>query len=310
MRIRTVDRESIPFPARHLVNERAYRSIVSRRLPMTSMITGSGCPYRCVFCSVPHRANPYFRGVEHVAEEMLVCERLGYREIMFCDDIFTLNRERTLQLCRLIRDKKIVVEWDCRTRVDCVDRELLVEMKASGCFRVQYGVESGSDRILENLNKRITVEQARRAIRETKAAGISPSVGFMLGSPGETESDIERTIAFALQSDPDYVQFSICTPFPFTPLYRKGIESGLINEDYWRKYAEQPDDSFVPRFWCENLNAEALTSRQKAAFRTFYFRPRYIARQLMSLRTFSEARRKIELSLRLAWETMPKPFTR
>jgi radical SAM superfamily enzyme YgiQ (UPF0313 family) len=306
-RIESVDRESIPFPARHLIDGRAYRSIVSKRLPMTSMVTGAGCPFRCLFCSVPQRQNPYSRSVEHVIQEMRHCQRSGYREIMFFDDIFTLNRDRTLELCRLIRENDIDVAWDCRTRVDCVDSEMLLEMKRSGCYRVQYGLESGSPTVLETLNKRFTLEQARRAVSDTRTAGISPSASFIIGNPGETASDIERTIEFALQSDPDFVQFTICTPFPSSPLYDRGLQTGFYPDDYWRQFAERPTESFVPQYWSEVFTPHQLRIWQNRAFRRFYYRPGYILRQMMSVRSPSEAGRKIGLSLRLAMETALTP---
>jgi radical SAM superfamily enzyme YgiQ (UPF0313 family) len=304
--VQQVDREKNPLPARHLVPGESYRAIVSRRLPMTSMVTGTGCPYRCIFCSASKRANPYFRSVEHVIEEMQECSDLGYREVMFFDDIFTLDRERVLKLCRLINENGLDLAWDCRTRVDCVDMEMLKAMKKAGCYRVQYGVESGSPRILKTLNKRFTVEQAWKSLAETRAAGMAPSASFMIGNPQETEEDIKKTIDFAIQSDPDFAQFTITTPFPFTRLYDQGLKTGLYTKDYWQQFAQNPHVSFVPRYWDRDFDSATLINWQSKAFRKFYYRPRYIARQLLALKSFSELKRKALLAIKLAADTVLK----
>lgn len=298
-----VDREAAPLPARHLVDGRAYSSIASRRLPMTTVVTGGGCPGACVFCSVERTRRPYSRSVEHVVGELESCRRQGYREVMFFDDIFTLDRERTARLCELMLGRGLDFTWDCRTRVDRVDPELLRLMRRAGCFRVQYGVESGSPRVLKALRKGFAVERAAEAIRETREAGIAASASFMIGNPDEGPEDVERTIDFALRAGPDFAQFTITTPFPFTELYRMGLERGLIREDYWRAYARNPDPGFVPPYWEERFDARQLRRLQRDAFRRFYFRPRYALRQLRRLGSLSEARRKVGLAVRLAAET-------
>jgi radical SAM superfamily enzyme YgiQ (UPF0313 family) len=300
----TVDREAAPPPARHLVDGRAYRSIASRRLPMTTVVTGAGCPGACIFCSVDRKRRPYFRSAEHVVEELAACRRDGYREVMFFDDLFTFDRERTARLCELMLARGLDLSWDCRTRVDRVDPELLRLMRRAGCFRVQYGVESGSPEVLRTLRKGFTVDRAEAAIRATREAGIAASASFMIGSPGETAADVERTVAFALRAAPDYAQFTITTPFPFTELYRMGLARGLYREDYWRAFARDPDPAFAPPYWEETLDARRLRRLQRDAFRRFYFRPRYALRQLRSLGSLSEARRKIGLAVRLGAETL------
>ncbi len=300
--IQIIDREKIPFPARHLINGKAFRAIVTRRSPMTLMVTGAGCPFNCIYCSAAKRVKPYSRGIEHVIQEMIECQQMGYKEVMFFDDIFTLDRNRIINLCKLIRQERLALSWDCRTRVDCVDSELLQSMKRAGCVRIQYGVESGSSRILKIIRKGFTTNQASKAIKITKDAGILPSVSFMIGNPGETIEDIQKTISFAVKANPAYVQFTVTTPFPFTELYQRGLQSGLYKEDYWCDFARNPSPTFMPRYWNELLSDDELQQWQNNAFRSFYFRPKYILKQLFDIQTLSEARSKISMGLGLVKE--------
>lgn len=298
----TVDRESLPFPARHLVNRNAYTSIVTKKPPMTSMVTGTGCPFQCIFCSVPRKGRPFSRSPEHAVEEMAFCQGQGFREIMFFDDIFTLDRDRALFICELIRKKGLRLAWDCRTRVDRVDPELLRAMHGAGCFRVQYGLESGSQKVLDAMKKGQTLEQAREAVAHTREAGMLPSASFIIGMPGETPEDIQKTIQFTISTGLAFVQFSIATPFPGSELYRMAMESGLYEKDYWRDFAKNPSSGFIPPYWKGDMPADELRRWQDKAFRSFYYRPGYLLKQIASLRSLPELHNKTVMGLRLARE--------
>ncbi len=297
----SMDLDSVPFPARHLIPQDRYYSIVTRKKPMTCMVTSLGCPYQCIFCSRPPMEKILKSSPPRVVEEVEMCARMGFREIMFWDEIFTLTRDRVLEITDGFLKRGIKIDWDIRTRVDLVDRELLRQMRKAGCIRIQYGIESGSDRVLGILQKGFTVERVRNAVRMTRAEGITVSAGFMIGSPGETREDIIKTIAFACELDVDYAQFSITTPIPFTELYRWAVEKGLF-PDYARKYARNPTGEFIPLFWEEKINSRELLKLRDLAYRKFFFRPRYIIKNLLKLRSGLEAKIKIGTGLGLLKE--------
>jgi len=296
-----VDLNTVPFPDRTLIPNRKYFSIVTRKRPMTCMITSQGCPYRCAFCSTPRFGGMQMRSPEHVLEEVEECARLGIREIMFWDEVFTLERGRAAEIADRIAKAHPGLTWDIRTRVDLVDQDLLRRFRRAGCVRIQYGIESGSDRTLKILKKGFTVEQAREAVALTREAGIPVSAGFMLGSPGESEEDIKRTVEFAREIDPDYVQFTVTIPTPYTDLYENALAGGF-RRDYLREYARSPRGTPKLYFWNERFTDEELIGFRNYAYRRFYFRPQYVLKSLIRLRSFSEMRRKLAMGIGLMKE--------
>lgn len=297
----TVDLHTVPFPDRTLIQNEKYYSIVTRKRPMTCMITSQGCPYRCAFCCTPRFGGVRMRSPEHVLKEVEACARLGIREIMFWDEVFTLNRDRAVEIADRIAAAHLGITWDIRTRVDLVDRDLLRRFRRAGCIRIQYGIESGSDRTLGVLNKGFTVAQARQAVALTREAGIPVSAGFMLGSPGENEEDIRKTVDFAREINPDYVQFTVTTPTPFTDLYDAALNRGS-RRDYLREYARNPQGKAKLNFWNEQFTDEELIRLRNYAYRRFYFRPRYILKSLLRLGSLSEAKHKIMMGIGLMRE--------
>jgi anaerobic magnesium-protoporphyrin IX monomethyl ester cyclase len=294
------DLDSLPFPARRLTHYWKYSSLLARRSPATTMFTSRGCPHRCVFCDRPQMGKRFrARSARNVAEEMQECEGMGIREILVYDDTFTLDRKRVLDICSEIRGRGLDVGWDVRARVDTVDAELLSAMRSAGCERIHFGVESGNEAVLSNLCKGITLPQAREAFRLAKAAGIGTLAYFMIGSPGETARTVEDTIRFAMELDPDYAHFTLTTPFPGTDLYREGLESGLLKNDAWLSFARDPGAGFVPPLWEEGLKRDELKSLLSSAYKRFYLRPGYAARELSRVRSGGELLRKAKAGLKV-----------
>ncbi len=290
--------DAIPFPARELTPYKEYYSLLAKRTPVTTMITSRGCPYKCLFCDRPQLGKRFrARSAENVVDEMEECLRLGIKEILIYDDTFTVDRERVLSICSEILKRRLKIGWDIRTRVDNVDEEMLEKLREAGCERIHYGVETSSQRILDILRKGITLEQVKDAFRLTKEAGISTLAYFMFGSPGETEEEIRDSIRLAKELKPDFVHFSITTPFPATDLYRKGLKEGVLKKDYWREFSHNPEKDFIPQVWEENLSQEELVALLKSAYRSFYVRPAYILKELTKVKSLKEFRRKIKAGL-------------
>ena len=296
------DLDALPFPARDLTPFRRYSSVLAKRQPITTMFTSRGCPYRCTFCDRPHLGKRFrARSARNVVDEMQGCVEMGIQEFLIYDDTFTVRRQRVLDICSEIQRRGLDVGWDIRARVDTVDEETLKALRAAGCERIHYGVEAGSDRFMEVLRKGITVEDARRAFRLTKQAGIATLAYFMIGIPGETEADIRQSMRLARDLDPDYVHITILTPFPGTEIYRRALDEGVYPTDHWLEFAKSPKPGFQPPCWTKELGRDRLEALLIEAYKSFYTRPRYIIRQMLKIRSWRELRDKVKAGLRVAF---------
>lgn len=294
------DLDSLPFPARRLTAYQKYQSSLAKNFPVTTMFTSRGCPYHCLFCDRPHLGARFrARSAAKVVEEMAECQKMGIKEIFIYDDTFAVDRQRVLDICRLLKEQGIKISWDIRTRVNTVDEEVLTALKEAGCQRIHYGVEAGTEKILNVLRKGITLEMAKKAFSLTRKAGIQTLAYFMIGSPDETREDILATIKFAKKLNPDFVHFTIATPYPATDLYRLGLEKKILPRDYWREFAQNPTVDFKPLVWEENLSRAELLELLEKAYRSFYFRPSYILRKIKELNSFREFIAKFKMALKL-----------
>jgi len=183
--------------------------------------------------------------------------------------------------------------------VNTVDYDLLKIMSESGMNSVSFGIESGNQRILDNLRKGITIEQVVDAVDNCKKLGIEVLGDFILGSPGEEKEQIEETIAFSRRLGLDYAQFTIMTPYPSTQLYKMGLDKGIIKNDYWRDFAKKPSRDFVTPVWEEFYSKEKLVGFLKKAYRSFYFRPGYIMNRIRKMKSAREVIRKFGAFLAL-----------
>ena len=293
------DLDSLPFPARDLTPYKKYYSLIAKTRPVTTVFTSRGCPFKCLFCDRPHLGKAFrARSPENIVDELEQCVKMGIREFLFYDDTFTVDIKRAVAVCREIKKRGLNIIWDIRARVDCVTEEFLDEFKSSGGERIHYGVEAGTDRILKELKKGITVEEVKRAFLMTRKRGIKILAYFMIGSPSETEKDIRETIFLAIKLKPDYVHFSITTPFPGTELYRLGMEKKIFR-DFWREFALAPAPDFTPFFWEEHLSREKLKELLKQAYKSFYLRPSYIIGDILKIRSCGEFKNKLKAGVKL-----------
>jgi len=290
----------LPFPARKLTPYKKYSSILAKKNLVTTMFTSRGCPYNCLFCDRPHLGKKFrARSAINVVKEFEECKKLGIEEVFIYDDTFTIDQQRVIDICRGIIDKKLNIYWDVRARVNTVDYELLKLMKKAGCLRIHYGVEAGTNKILKVLRKGITLEMVEKVFRATKKAGIQTVAYFMIGSPEETLEDIKSTMRFAKKINPDFIHVSITTPFPATDLYYLGLQKGLIKNDYWREFAKNPQNDFVPPPWEENFTKDELIELLKGFYRSFYLRPLYLFKKVVQLKSFGELFKKAKGAFRM-----------
>jgi len=217
---------------------------------MGDIVTSRGCPFECAFCGAQNTwgRKVRFRSVEKVINEIIdIYEKYNTREFWFWDDTFTVNRKRTIELCQKLIDKKLNMSWGCTTRVNMVDDELLGIMKKSGCNTIEFGIESGSERILNLIKKNITLEQIMEAVRLARKHKLDCKTFFMVGFPEETKEDIEQTKHLIKTLNHRGVEFSIFTPYPGCELYNRTVELGLLPQNLdWSQFSHQsPENHFM-----------------------------------------------------------------
>lgn len=240
------DLDQLPLPARHLFDK---EDVVDRTgihgqdegVPATTVLTSRGCPFQCTFCCKGHSMFSFyrFRNASNVRHELdVIIEEYDVEHIRFVDDEFTLHPHRTIDLMKAMRPLDLT--WVCITRADTLSDSMLYHMKQSGCVEVHIGVESGSDRVLETMNKRTDVETLARGVQMIKEAGIRVKTYLMYGFPGETEEDREKTIDFMKHVQPDKFTVSHFTPLPgsiISQFVPKG-ETPWFYQDYNESFEE------------------------------------------------------------------------
>jgi radical SAM superfamily enzyme YgiQ (UPF0313 family) len=278
--IHTLDREliqdldTVPFPARDLLlNKGAYDSE-----DMGLLMTSRGCPYNCSYCATSiWRRKIRYRSIDNIIGEIkFVIDTYGTRQFTFKDDSFTVNRKRVVEFCDRLVKEGLDINWDCNTRVDLVDEQLLEKMQSAGCNSIKVGIETGSPRILKLINKRTTLSQAREAAGLFRKAGIHWTGYFMMGLPSETREEIYQTLEFMKELKPDFASLSVYESFPGTDLFEIGIDRGLVQrertlEDFYNispKYYYLKDiNRRVDTMSNEEL--EELESEMKRAFHRY-----------------------------------------
>ncbi|MBF0122198.1 MAG: radical SAM protein [Candidatus Omnitrophica bacterium] len=265
------DLDQFPFPVRELLPPlKNYRpsALYYKRTPVTQMMTSRGCPAQCIFCDTPFGKTVRYHSPEYVIDEMILLkERFGIKEVLINDDTFVVNKQRIYEICRLMRKKNLGLTWSCNVRVNMVDYDILKEMKASGCWLIMPGVESGSQEILNLLRKGITLEQVVQVHGWAHKLGLLTKPSFIIGNPGDTLKSIDQTIRFAKSLRSYYPSFTLFTPFPGTPAYDMASTYGTVSQDSSRFALSTEEPSFVPFGLTEAL----LKKKQKEGFQSLYF---------------------------------------
>lgn len=234
--------DEIPMPARHLMKMEHYlRSkdnisgthlyFVPPRTKVAALLTSRGCPYKCIFCYNSWRRTPVrFHSVERVIVEIQsLITNYNIGALFFFDDELFANKKRLTEICRMIKKEKINLRWACQARSDAIDMATLKMVKDAGCRQINFGFESGSQRILDILkNATVTVEDNRNAIEMCRKVGIISWGTFMIGNPTETLADIEQTRKFIRANRITAAMIHVTTPYPGTKLWEYCATKGLI----------------------------------------------------------------------------------
>jgi len=292
------DLDTLPNPARHLIDLGNYDHVAAEGNRLATMQTSRGCPAKCLFCDI--RMTQFRkRSPENVLAELRSLVDRGVDDIFFVDDTITIDKNRLLEICDLIKRSGLDLHFKVSARVDTVKPRILAALKEAGCYRIHYGVETATPRLLKYLQKQTTPEKVEQAFRWTREAGIGSFAYCMIGIPTETRQEMMNTVDFAIALDPDFAQFSICTPYPQTALYESMLQMGHISEDYWRQFATNPSEDFRVRFWNNDFSEDELRALQSEAHRRFYSRVGYIARQASRLRNWGELKSKAQLGAKI-----------
>lgn len=234
------DLDSIPFPSRHLVDMKPYlkppgviRGCAEKK--QTTIVTSRGCPNRCIYCGSHNifGRKTRRRSVKNVIDEIdYLCKTYGVKGIYFCDDTFTLSPEWVREFCEELNRRKIDIKWACMSRVDQTDEGLLALMKKSGLIQLDFGVESGSGKILKILGKGgrgDLTEATKKSFELCRKLGIRTAATFIIGSPEETKEDIQQSFKLAKEIRASYTVFYFFTPYPGTLIYDMAIKNGWID---------------------------------------------------------------------------------
>jgi radical SAM superfamily enzyme YgiQ (UPF0313 family) len=280
--------DELPMPARDLLPIDDYQQTIPLSDKIcTSMITSRGCPYNCVYCSTSEQWGHKIRhrSPENIVDEIeYLMKTYKLDGVGFFDDVFTMDKRRVIEICQEIIRRKLNIYWWCEARANTIDRELIRWMKRAGCQHISMAIESGSNRILKNIRKAITVEQGIEAVKIIKEAGIKLKVFFMYGLPGERYQDIKKTVFLSRHLEykigADEITQSLTIIYPGTELERAAKQIGTLPKDFsWSRYYEErrfysPLDTCknMPIFEQSNLSYEQLFKYTKKAKISYYFR--------------------------------------
>ncbi len=304
--------DGIPFPARHLLPLKNYRvntEGLDPNLPVTTVITSRGCPNYCIFCDshTIFGRKFRFRSAENIVAEVEdVIKRYGITQFDFVDDTFTMDKTRVLSFCNLLESKGLKIKWICNARVNTVDLEILKRIKECGCVRVDFGVESGDQEVINNIRKGITLEQVTNAFRMSRSVGLKTMGFFMVGNPLDSKETIDKTLNFIGHLDVDYPTFSLSTPYPGTELFQMAKQKGFIRHENWEEYTTtRRDVQNLPVMRTEKLDYDNVLALYKYALKglirmRFKKAPiTFVASELKKIHSFNDFTKIVKKGFRL-----------
>lgn len=262
-----LDLDKLPIPAYHLLPIKKYFYDFLGKNFM--LFEGSrGCPFNCIFCLKKTYGDKYRKkSPEKLTDEIkYAVKEFGIRNAFFVDLEFTINKKLVEYVCDFILNEKYNLRWSCQGRLDDVDKIMLMKMRKAGCKLIHYGVETGSERIMRLINKRITFDKIEEGMRLTKEVGIDSVCFFILGFPTETFEDMKKTIDLAIKLNPTYASFHLAIPYPGTVFYEMVKEN--LNE-------------LFPSVYTGIYTEDQLKKIINHAFLKFYLLPTYIFSRLL-----------------------------
>lgn len=286
------DLDMLDLPSWDIIDPRTYpkapQGVIFKNFPIAPLIITRGCPFPCTFCAgnTISGRNIRSRSIENIFKEIvLLYERFNVKEFHILDDNFTFKKEFAKEFCREILKRGLKFSWCCPNgiRLDTLDKELLILMKRSGCYYISVGIESGSDRVLKDMKKKLSITQVETQINLIKECGMDVNGFFIIGYPTETEKEIKATIDFGTRLPLTRAQFYIFLPLPGTEIYQSLKLKGEIDRLNW-------DDVFQSKipYVSSNLTKEKLAFLLNLAHLKFYFRFRRLWHLLRNIRNINQ----------------------
>lgn len=291
--------DELPFPAWHHIDIYDYYDY--KLFPFITMISGRGCPNSCTFCLLPqvlYGRKYRLRSASNVVDEIEYDLELfpDLKAVMFEDDTLTADGNRTREICNEILRRGIKISWSANARADLDDLDLMKLMKEAGCRMLVVGFEFGDQQILDNVHKRLTIEQMKEFSALAKKVGIKVHGCFMVGGPGETKETVGKTMQLIRDLELDTIQISALTPYPGTKFYDWCRENNYIVAKDWTEWVDNTEQTTVISY--PNLSRrEIIGLVDRGLYQNFYLRPSTWWHHLTTIESFDEFKRK----LRGAW---------
>jgi radical SAM superfamily enzyme YgiQ (UPF0313 family) len=272
-----VNLDDLPIPDWSFIDTGNYR------LPLNNekfllVNTNRGCPYRCIFCNahVYYGRTPRRRSVSHIMRELTNnTEKFGVINFMFWAEEFILDKKFVLDLCDAITDSGLAIKWVCNSRVDAVSFDVLAAIKQAGCWNIAFGIESGDQNILDQINKQTTLQQIRHAVTTAKRVGLQVTGHVIIGFPQDTRQTIAATERFVDSLDLDFVQYYCAMPYPGTELYSDALKNDWLTTTDWKLWEH---NSSILNY--ENLTATEMMKLRRRIMLRWYFTPKRIINTL------------------------------
>ncbi len=275
------DVDSIPEPSWDLLPMDKYEIDNTQ---FGTIMTSRGCPYNCIFCSSSLQFGKQWRGhsVERVIDELKTLRyKYNKRDIEFLDDTFTLNMKRAMELTDRIYKEGIDIRWSASARVNLFNADIAKNMKRAGAHTVYFGIESGSQKILDFIGKGTTLDLAKSSVRKANDAGLYTLGSFIIGFPDDTIKDVKTTIKFSKSIGVTVAQFTIATPYPGTRLWDYVMENKLLLTMNWRKFT-----TLSPVIKLRNFTSDQILKWLSLAYISFYVRPLYLLKDVAKTHGF------------------------
>lgn len=279
--------DELPFPARDLIDNKLYIRPDNGEKQAIIRVS-QGCPFHCFFClATPVSGEKVrYRSVDNIIDEIKECiSKYGIKNFVFWSDLFTANHKFIKEFCGKIISENLNIIWGSNSRADTINEEILILMKKAGCNLMSLGIESGSQEILDKIGKKITKEQAEKAVKLCQKHNIKVFAYFVIGLPWENKNNILETINFAIKLNPDYVNFYTAAALPGSKFYDYILqnEPEKIND---KDFYQSP--YYYPCVGTKYLSKDEIKNLHKTAVKKFYLRPRYIMKKLTEIKTLTQ----------------------
>lgn len=288
-----MDMDKFPILDRGPILGFAYFNPLVKKIPWTTMFTSRGCLMYCNFCTSKRFYGNKYRAnsADHVIKEIKYLINLGYKEIFFRDENFTTDSNRVKKICRQIIEENIKISWICSSRIDTINEELIILMQKAGCHMIRFGVESGNQKILNNLKKGVSLEQIEEVFKLCRKHRMGTHAHLMVGCVGENWDTIDDTIKFIKKLDPTTITCGAYTPIPGTDIFDKiSKEHPEIKDGSDCSLEFLHERGYFSEHICE-LSDKEVGKAVKKVYIKFYLRPSYIFRTLLRIDSLDEFRR-------------------